>query len=262
MSTFAIGDIHGEVGALDQVLQHIGSELTDRDTVVFLGDYIDRGPDSKACVDRILRFRTDSRARVVTLLGNHEEWLLRTLHDPTRHSWLIGMEAFETIASYSATAAEGLRHAAEDAGMELVAGRIELPYRLFFDVVPAAHIAFFEELVPCHRSSDVVCVHGGFNPRLGVLDEQPPGALVWGPDDFPESYNGIEMVVYGHKGRAVVGDDGWPQPRVWRRTIGIDTSSHGVLTALRLPEGRIVQARRYGVAPQVRVGSLPCGVAD
>ena len=260
MSTIAIADIHGEVGTLDGVLRQVGPDLSDRDTVVFLGDYIDRGPESKACIDRILQFRTESRAAVVTLLGNHEEWLLRTLHDPTRHSWLLGMEAFETIASYSAAAAEGLRRAADDAGMELVAGRVELPYRLLFDVVPPAHLAFFEGLVPYHRTSDAACVHGGFDPRLGALDEQPPDALVWGPDDFPEAYDGIEVVVYGHKDRAVVDADGWPQPRVWRRTIGIDTSAHGVLTALRLPEGQIVQSRRWGSAPQVRVLRLRPGL--
>jgi serine/threonine protein phosphatase 1 len=260
VATIAIGDIHGNADALDAVLEQLVPELSGHDTVVFLGDYIDRGPDSRACIDRILQFRAESRAEVVMLLGNHEEWLLRTLHDPTRHSWLLGMEAFETIASYSAAAAEGLRRAAEEAGMALVTRRIELPYRLFFDVVPAGHLAFLEGLVPYHRTSDAACVRGGFDPRLGALDRQPPGALVWGSDDFPEAYDGIEMVVYGHKDRAVVDADGWPQPRVWRRTIGIDTSAHGVLTALRLPEGQIVQSRRWGSAPQVRVLRLRPGL--
>jgi len=87
VATVAIGDIHGNADALDAVLEQVARELSDHDTVVFLGDYIDRGPDSRACIDRILQFRAESRAHVVTLLGNHEEWLLRTLHDPTRHSW-------------------------------------------------------------------------------------------------------------------------------------------------------------------------------
>jgi hypothetical protein len=91
--------------ALEDVLEQLTAELSDDDTVIFLGDYIDRGPDSKACIDRILAFRAESRAKVVTLLGSHEDWLLRTIRDATRHSWLLGMEAFETIASYSPAAA-------------------------------------------------------------------------------------------------------------------------------------------------------------
>jgi serine/threonine protein phosphatase 1 len=261
VSTVAIGDIHGDVGALDLVLGHVAPTLTGRDTVVFLGDYIDRGPESKACIDRILRFWTESRAQVVTLLGNHEEWMLKTLRDYSRHSWLISMEAFETIASYSAGAAHELRRAVEQAGVELVTGRVALPYELFFDAVPPAHLAFFEALVPYHRTAEAIYVHGGYDPRLGTLEDQPPSVLAWGPDGFPKSYGGSELVVYGHKDRAVVGDDGWPQPHVWHRTIGIDTSHHGVLTALTLPEARIVQARRCGAAPEIRVGSLPSDLA-
>lgn len=256
MATMAIGDIHGEADLLDRILEHIEPELTDRDTVVFLGDTIDRGPDSKACVDRILRFRIECRARVVALLGNHEEWMLRTLADPARHSWLIGMEAFETIASYSTAAAEEIRRAAESAGALLVTGRVELPYGGFIDAIPPAHRAFFESLVPYHRTADALCLHGGYDPRLGTPRDHAPGALVWGPDDFPESYGGCEPVIYGHKDRSVAGSDGWPQPRVWRRTIGIDTSHHGVLTALRLPELRMVQSRRYGSGIRLRVASL------
>jgi hypothetical protein len=76
------------------------------------------------------------------------------------------------------------------------------------------------------------------------------GAFVWGTDDFLDSYDGDEMVVYGHWGNAVVDADGWPWPCVGNRTIGIDTISHGVLTALRLPDGRIFQSRRH---PIIRV---------
>ena len=59
MATLAIGDIHGNVNALDDLLTQIERELTPADTVWFLGDYIDRGPSSKACVERLLDFRVD-----------------------------------------------------------------------------------------------------------------------------------------------------------------------------------------------------------
>jgi len=83
-----------------------------------LGDYIDRGPDPKGCIDRIIAFRDASPGTVIALMGNHEDWLLRTYHDYTRHSWVLGMEAFDTIRSYSQEAEMLLR--AELERMQLV----------------------------------------------------------------------------------------------------------------------------------------------
>lgn len=71
MATIAIGDIHGNCRALDDLLKQIEPELTDDDTVVFLGDYIDRGPDSRGCIDAILRLRDERLCPVVALKGNH-----------------------------------------------------------------------------------------------------------------------------------------------------------------------------------------------
>src|SRR5882757_5004187 len=115
MATIAIGDIHGELEALTDLLAQLEPELSSGDTVVFLGDYIDRGPRSKECIDRILDFWASTSAEVVALLGNHEEWLLRTLDDPRRHSWLLAMDVFPTIESYSPEAAAAIRAAATEA---------------------------------------------------------------------------------------------------------------------------------------------------
>ena len=97
MATFAIGDIHGNVDALRDLLARLEPQLASDDEVVFLGDYIDRGPDSKACIDEVPAFRRRVRAAVTCLLGNHEEWLPTTMNDNTRHSWRIGMEALTTV---------------------------------------------------------------------------------------------------------------------------------------------------------------------
>jgi len=83
MASFAIGDVHGNLQALDDLLQQLRREVAADDTVVFLGDYIDRGANSRRCIDRILEFRAASPAEVVTLMGNHEDWLLKTLRDFT-----------------------------------------------------------------------------------------------------------------------------------------------------------------------------------
>jgi len=244
MATIAIGDIHGNPAALNDLLLQIREESGPGDTIVFLGDYIDRGPDAKGCVDAILEFRRTARATVVCLIGNHEDWFLRTMRDYSRHSWLLGMEAFDTIRSYSTDAVATLREAASNAGPELFLGRYSLPYGAFFGCVPPEHIEFFENLRTYHQNSDCICTHGGLDSRVSNIEGQSREALVWGTDRFPEDYEGTEVIVYGHRNNATLNADGWPLPTIIGRTIGIDTISHGVLTALRLPDRRVFQSAR------------------
>jgi serine/threonine protein phosphatase 1 len=245
MSTIAVGDVHGNLAALDDLLNRITGEISTKDTIVFLGDYIDRGPDAKGCVQRIIDLRRTVKGSVVTLLGNHEEWLLRTYEDHTRHSWLLGMEAFQTIRSYSEAAAARLKDEATRAGLQLVLEHISLPYEVFFEAVPEEHLTFLTSLQTFCRTPDALCVHGGVNPDGGRVEEQRSVDLIWGTDGFPERYKGEEVVVYGHANNPVVDQEGWPHPRILGRTYGVDTISNGVLTALRLPEGIVFQSGRY-----------------
>jgi len=247
MATIAVGDIHGNLEALTDILDQIHDEVGQCDTIVFLGDYIDRGPDTKGCVDAILGFQRAVDAEVVCLLGNHEDWLLRTLRDYARHSWLLGMEGFDTIRSYSVDAARTLSEAVANAGAELTLGHCALPYESFFECVPADHIRFFEGLRLYHSTSDCVCTHGGVDPRVARVEEQRRDAVIWGAGNFPDGYEGAALVVYGHWNNAASNADGWPTPTLVGRTIGIDTISHGVLTAIRLPDQRIFQSARYEV---------------
>jgi serine/threonine protein phosphatase 1 len=247
MATIAIGDVHGHRDALDDVLATIRDEIDERDRVVFLGDYIDRGHDSKGCIDSILRFRHEVSAEVVCLLGNHEDWFLQTRRDHRRHSWLLGMEAFDTIRSYSGEAARLLRDAVSLAGPELLLGGGTLPYHVFFDGLPAAHVRFFDTLRPFFEGPDCVCTHGGLDPRVAGVQAQTLGALLWGAEGFPHRYDGPATVVYGHWNNAVLNHEGWPSPAIHGRTIGIDTIAHGVLTAIRLPDRRVFQSARYAV---------------
>lgn len=245
MATIAIGDVHGNLCALNDLLTQVEPTLTSRDTVVFLGDYIDRGAESSHVVDRILKLRRESAAAVVTLKGNHEHWLLKTMRDHTQHSWLLATEAYSTIESYSGTAAKALREAAVKMGSRaLYEGLSPLPYHLFFDVLPAAHVAFFRELQLFCQTADGIFVHAGVDVQIESLDEQSAFALLMGTFNFPDRYRGPSVVVYGHHDDAEV-RDGWPHPRLTPWTIGIDTISHGVLTAIRLPERTIVQSSKY-----------------
>jgi len=247
MATYAIGDIHGWRAPLDDVLGRVEPRLTEADTVVFLGDYIDRGDDSRGVVDAILAFRDRAPGRVVCLVGNHEEWLLRSMFDPCAHSWLFGMNGYSTVRSYSAEAERTLREAVGAAGSALYAGGVPLPYEAFFDVLPDAHREFFLSLDRFHESDDCICSHAGVHPSIPDLDRQGR-TLTWGHARFPEEYRGDRPVVYGHTNAADLDAAGWPWPRIVGRTYGLDTIGHGVLTALRLPDAEVIQSARYQYA--------------
>jgi serine/threonine protein phosphatase 1 len=245
MATFAIGDIHGNIRALDDLLSKITGEIRDGDTVVFLGDYIDRGPDSKGCIQRILDFRKTSKAKVVALLGNHEQWFLKTYRDHTRHSWITGMQGFTTIQSYSQAAAARLDEEFAALGPRFVLERVSIPYQVFFDTVPAEHMEFFLSLSTFYRTPEAVCVHGGLDTAGGRAEEQKAESLIWGTAGFPDGYEGSDAILYGHKNDPLMDHAGWPHPRIVGRTYGLDTSGEGVLTALRLPDLAIFQSQRF-----------------
>jgi len=244
VATVVVGDIHGEIDALDDLLAQVAPLLEPDDTLVFLGDYIDRGPDSRAVIERILELRRQLQCRVVTLIGNHEQWLLRTLNDFTRHSWIVGMEAFETISSYSPQAAMALRDAMRKAGPSLFTTKVALPYEQFFRTMAAEHIAFLRGLQLHVRTPDVVCVHAGVALLDDPLDAADQEVFTWGPDGFPQAYAGKERVAYGHWDNAELDGDGRARPRILgNRTFGLDTISHGILTAMRFPDGVVFQGR-------------------
>jgi serine/threonine protein phosphatase 1 len=207
MSTVAVGDVHGNLEALDDLIDRLLPLMRGDDTLVFLGDLIDRGPDSRGVVERLVRLRNDASFETVVLLGNHELWMLDSLRDSTKHHWALSCSAFATIASYAPSVADDLRGRFGEVGPRLFEEKIAMPYERFFD-------------------------------RL----------LVWGHPDFPKEYRGEARVCYGHHDDGIEDPDRWPHPRVLNgRTFGIDTISHGVLTAMRFPDLRVLQSARYGV---------------
>ena len=244
MATYAVGDVHGCLAPLGDLLDQIAASAAAGDTVVFLGDYIDRGAESRQCIDAILAFRDRVEAEVVCLRGNHEDWLLRTMRDRSRHSWLSSMEGFDTIRSYSPEAEQAIRDALAAAGLRFYLSRVALPYQPFFDAMPPSHRQFLETLPVRFENADGLFVHGGVDAHA-PLDRQPDETLMWGGDGFPEAYTGPPTVVYGHWNDARLDSSLWPHPNVGDHTIGVDTIAHGVLTAVRLPDRRVFQSARY-----------------
>jgi serine/threonine protein phosphatase 1 len=216
---YAVGDIHGRLDLLNNLLSRIADDLRARPvaagaaTIVFLGDLIDRGPDSAGVIERISTLR-DVPARALLLLGNHEEILLRVLDGEPglAYDWL-GFGGDACVESY------GLSAAAMTAMSE---ARIAEALRA---AMPPAHVAFLKEGGDTIRFGDYLLVHAGIRPGVAIEDQQPHD-LRWIRQPFlSDEHNHGCLVIHGHTVTDVVD----------RRTnrVGIDTGAYrsGILTA-------------------------------
>lgn len=221
---YAVGDIHGELAKLDALLEKLPLEQDDR--LVFLGDYVDRGPDSRGVVDRLIELQ--KRQSCVFLLGNHESMFLDFLD--WRGAEYFGGDAFlmnggeRTLASYGYFDEE----------------EADKPFDL-----PLEHRKFFQNLVLHHLEGDYLFLHAGLradelqqSDLRYALRRARVEDLLWTRSfgDLPHRL-GV-TVVYGHTPRsdfAVRRNDPF--------SIGIDTGAvyGGKLTAIRLPDETIFQ---------------------
>ena len=233
---YAIGDIHGRSDLLDVLLERIRRDDAARPAaethLVFLGDLIDRGPDSRGEVERVMAMR-DSRERIHLLKGNHEEVFLQTLDgDAATMRLFARIGGRETLASY------GIGDEEFDNGSygELVA-RAALK-------VPASHRRFLAAAEDCLVLGDYLFVHAGVRPEV-ELDAQVAKDLRWIRGEFLDFEGELnKVVVHGHS----VADEVQERPH----RIGIDTGAFrtGTLTALALEgaERWFLQARLEAVA--------------
>ncbi|MBN1614383.1 MAG: serine/threonine protein phosphatase [Deltaproteobacteria bacterium] len=209
---FAIGDIHGCLSRLDDLMLQIDID-GQQDTLVFIGDYIDRGPDSKGVVDYILEMKRTIH-RVICLLGNHEQMFLDYLSDRYDKELYLGNGGVATLASY---------------GFSIDARGCDL-------ALPEDHRHFFTGLLPYYETESFLFAHAGLRPGIPPA-EQDPEDLIWIRQDFIGSdYDFGKPVVFGHTPLY--------KPLIEPNKIGIDTGAvyGGKLTCIELPEKRILQA--------------------
>jgi serine/threonine protein phosphatase 1 len=196
-------------------------------------------------------------------MGNHEECMLRSRDDQARHSWLTAMGGLTTIASYDPALERAFRDQLRTAGPRLYQERFPLPYDRFFAAMPDEHQEILDGLRFLHQTPDAVYVHAGFDADLSV-EGQVADVVLWGAG-FPRGYSGTQRVVYGHHSNAVR-DGTRVLPRIADSTYGIDTVAAGVLTALRLPDGRLFQEPEPGATALAislirKTGSLVRGLS-
>ncbi len=214
---YAIGDVHGRLDLLERMHAAILGDAAHREAarraIVYLGDYIDRGPSSRQVLDLLSQCPLPG-FEVVHLKGNHEDIALRFLAGsmPNGAHWLrYGGEA--AAASYGVAAAK----------MDLPQLRLAM-----LKAVPASHLHFLRRLRPWHREGDYFFVHAGVRPGV-PLDDQRTGDLIWIREHFFDSDADFgAVVVHGH---SITGE---PQFRANR--IGIDTGAYasGRLTCVAL----------------------------
>lgn len=182
----AVGDIHGCLDHLQRLITRV--QPTEADRVVFLGDYIDRGPDGKGVIDFLIDFARRF-PQTVFLKGNHEAMFL---------DFLAGRDQINFLYNGGATTLESYR---EEAGIR----------------VPKAHLDFLEGLRIFYETEHFIFVHAGLRPGL------PPGKqqehdLLWIRDEFIRSdYDWGKTVVFGHTPRE--------EPLLTETRIGIDTGA-------------------------------------
>ena len=168
--TYVIPDIHGRYDllsrALDEIAAHAGGNAG---IMVAIGDYVDRGPQSKEVIDR-LSAGIGGDWQLVALKGNHDVLMVQGLRDPAKLKWWLERGGEATLASYGGDPA----------------------------VVPEAHIAWLDQLPLMHVDANRLYVHAGVDPQT-PLDRQTEATLLW--KRYPEGYQGGlgELhVVHGH----------------------------------------------------------------
>lgn len=212
---YVVGDIHGCADELDVLLGAV--DLDTEDCIVFVGDYIDRGPRSADVVERLLALQRDARGRVVCLKGNHEDMLLAYMGYPGLNaSAFLYNGGTDTLSSY------GLAPWAS--GGELLA------------TMPREHLEFFRTLGLTHEAPPYLVVHAGIHPDRG-LAEQREADLLWIRDRFVSRPHDLPYTVcFGHT----------PQRDVLLDLpykIGLDTGCvyGNLLSCLEVTQGRLLQ---------------------
>lgn len=183
---YAIGDIHGRFDLLVKTLNTI-HQIDDPDkTVVFLGDYVDRGPESADVIDRLMELEArPGNMKVVCLMGNHERMMLDALENGNGYgymsSWLMN-GGLETLESYGAASSDG------------VVSNAPLHH------IPISHIKWMKNLPLYYETDNYFFVHAGINPDR-ALDNQKEKDLLWIREYFLKTDRGTcqeKHVVHGH----------------------------------------------------------------
>ena len=220
---YAVGDIHGRADLLDTLLARIADDAAarpaaDRQVLVFLGDYVNRGSGTRQVVDTLLDGIPDD-FEVFCLKGNHEAVMAWFLESPSEYftRW-IGLGGKATMESYGV----------DVESLTMGPDYDQHCWEAFNDAIPARHLDFFRDLRISVSIGDYFFVHGGVRPGV-PLDTQVEEDLLWIKDDFLSHEAPFEkVIVHGHTPLDA--------PEIKPNRLSLDTRAwfSGCLTAVRL----------------------------
>ena len=218
---FAVGDIHGRFDLLQKLMTKLSGEVRQNQYedvhLIFLGDYIDRGFDSKSVLDYLARMEW-GRVKPVFLLGNHEQTMLDFLERPDVGARWIEYGGRGTLISYGVQVPE---NRADMAAWEAASAALK-------KAMPKSHVDFLKGLQSFHEFGNCYFVHAGIDPARS-LSEQTDEDRLWIRDKFLSSSKKFEkVIVHGHTPEE--------QPTWNGRRIGVDTGAYitNTLTAVRI----------------------------
>ncbi|MFK7944030.1 MAG: metallophosphoesterase [Paracoccaceae bacterium] len=221
---YVVGDVHGRLDLLEQMIDRIlrdSLRLDDMNGVppvlAFVGDLIDRGPQSAGVLEFLLAVREWPEFETVFIAGNHELMLQHFLNNPVKGRHWVRFGGYETLLSYGLS-----RIGDPDDPDDLLALSMQLRKAM------GQHAAFIAQMVPQFQLGNVMVTHAGADPQKPA-DAQLPQVLAWGCDDFLRMRRSDGLwVVYGHH---IV-----DAPSLRNGRIAVDTGAYttGCLTALRL----------------------------
>lgn len=220
---YAIGDVHGRADLLADLVERIDEDLYRRPVEhsgeVYLGDYIDRGNDSKSVVDILCRRLVHRNA--ICLRGNHEAMLEQFLQDPEALRGWIRLGALSTLSSYGV---------AVSSSTQLVPAEL---HRAFCDVFPQTHLLFLQCLRNLLACGDYLFVHAGIRPGVPI-QHQVQDDLLWIRDEF--LYSKAD-----HRWKVVHGHTPVTHPQILSNRINIDTGAvfSGTLTCVVLEDASV-----------------------
>lgn len=229
---YAVGDIHGRMDLLTRLVELIDADAATlpegtKPQIVFLGDYIDRGLQSRDVIEYFASGALD-RYDPVFLLGNHEEALMRFLQEANFGSQWTRYGGGETLYSYGFAPPNTRASLNSHEEMAKVRDAWTRLWTEFRARLPEAHLTFLQSLKPYHVAGDYLFVHAGLRPGLG-LEEQTQRDMLWIREEFLEDGAPFDhLIVHGHT----------PEDAIHRddRRIGLDTGAFltGRLSAARL----------------------------
>ena len=210
---YAIGDIHGQKTMLDQALDLIHADGGADASIVFLGDYTDRGPDSRAVIETLVA-GLDAGRDWRFIKGNHDRFFTRFVREGREHdprvksgiSWLNPrLGGTSTLNSYGVVGAAEFTRSDAD-GLEYLAtwqgdttqNDLSALVSAAQMAVPEAHLQFLEDLPLWHETEDLLFVHAGLRPGVHLHDQDVED-LLWIRDGFLESdQDFVKLLVHGH----------------------------------------------------------------